>query len=333
LANHSRVPDSVRREVSRWGPCRDEFTEGSGWQSQLYIREARRMAGAYVMTQHHCQNDVTVDDPVGLAAYNMDSHHVQRYVDSNGHVRNEGDVQISGLTPYPISYRSLIPKAEECGNLLVPVCLSASHIAFGSIRMEPVFMVLGQSAAAAAVLAIDAQTSVQSLRYPDLRQRLEADRQVLAWTKPANPGAKSINPQSLAGVVIDDDQARFDGDWVASRSTGTFVGAHYRHDDHAAQGMKRARFDLPVQRAGQYEIRLSYTPHANRASRVEITVAAAAGPQTLIIDQRQPPGPLAPFISLGRHRFEPGRPASVTLSNVGADGYVIADAVQMIGPE
>jgi hypothetical protein len=180
LANHPRVPETVRREVSRWGLCRDEFTEGAGWQAQLYVREARRMIGEVVMTQHYCQGRAVATDPVGLAAYTMDSHSVQRYVDATGHVRNEGCVEIAGFPPYPISYRALVPKAAECENLLVPVCLSASHIAYGSIRMEPVFMVLGQSAATAAVLALEDGVAVQRIDYPKLKARLLADGQRLA---------------------------------------------------------------------------------------------------------------------------------------------------------
>jgi hypothetical protein len=183
LANHPRVPEQIRNEVARWGMCRDEFAEGNGWQEQLYIREARRMIGQYVMTQHNCQGDKTVEDAVALAAYGMDSHHVQRYVDAQGHVRNEGDVQVGGFPPFPISYRAILPKARECDNLLVPVCLSASHIAFGSIRMEPVFMVLGQSAATAACQAIDERVAVGANNYAKLRRQLLHDNQVLTWTR------------------------------------------------------------------------------------------------------------------------------------------------------
>jgi hypothetical protein len=181
LANHARVPYPIRSEVARWGMCRDEFEQGDGWQEQLYIREARRMVGAYVMTQHNCQGRAVAEQPIGLAAYTMDSHHVQRYVDDHGHVQNEGDVEIGGFTPYPIDYRAMTPRKEECHNLLVPVCLSASHIAFGSIRMEPVFMVLGQSAATAAMQAIEAHVAVQDLTFVDLKNRLLADKQILAW--------------------------------------------------------------------------------------------------------------------------------------------------------
>lgn len=179
LANHPRVPEKIRREVARWGMCKDEFIGGNGWQDQLYIREARRMIGDLVMTQHHCQGREVAGDSVGLAAYTMDSHHVRRHVDSEGFVRNEGDVQVGGFKPYPIGYRAIVPRADQCSNLLVPVCLSASHIAFGSIRMEPVFMVLGQAAGTAAVQAIEQNVPVQGIDQPKLRQRLLDDGMVL----------------------------------------------------------------------------------------------------------------------------------------------------------
>lgn len=190
LANHPRVPDKIRNEVARWGMCKDEFVEGEGWQEQLYVREARRMVGQYVMTQHHCQGREVAADPAGLAAYGMDSHNTQRYVDAKGQARNEGDVEVGGFTPYAVSYRSLVPKPQECGNLLVPVCVSASHIAFGSIRMEPVFFVLGQTSATAACQAIDENTTVQNVDYPKLHERLLADKQILAWTAKKPPPAK-----------------------------------------------------------------------------------------------------------------------------------------------
>jgi hypothetical protein len=180
LAYHPRIPQKIRDEVSRWGTCKDEYEEGSnGWQQQLYIREARRMISDYVMTQKNCERIEIADDPVGMGAYGMDSHHVQRYVDANGFVQNEGNVESGTLPPYPISFRSIVPKKEECSNLLVPVCISSSHIAFGSIRMEPVFMILGQSAATAACQAIDAKKAIQEIDYSKLRQQLLKDRQIL----------------------------------------------------------------------------------------------------------------------------------------------------------
>jgi hypothetical protein len=182
LATSPRVPEDMRAEMQTWGPARDEFLTAGNWPAQLYVREARRMVSDYVMTEHNCRGRQKAEDSVGLGAYGMDSHNCQRIV-KNGRAENEGDVQVHGFQPYPIAYRSIIPKAAECENLLVPICLSASHIAYGSIRMEPVFMILGQSAATAAALALDAKSTVQALPYETLRVRLLADSQILTWKK------------------------------------------------------------------------------------------------------------------------------------------------------
>jgi len=180
LATSPRVPKNMRAEMQTWGPAKDEFLDTGYWPHQLYVREARRMVSDYVMTEHNCRGRVKAEDPVGLAAYTMDSHNCQRLVKGE-HAENEGDVQVGGFPPYPVSYRAIVPKAAECENLLVPVCLSATHIAYGSIRMEPVFMILGQSAATAAALALDRKSRVQDLPYETLGARLQADHQVLEW--------------------------------------------------------------------------------------------------------------------------------------------------------
>src|SRR6266566_8425004 len=151
LATSARVPENIRKDMQTWGPAKDEFVDTGNWPHQIYVREARRMISDYVMTEHNCRGQVNAEDSIGLTAYTMDSHNCRRIV-KNGNVENEGDVQVGGFPPYPISYRAIVPKAAECENLLVPICLSATHIAYGSIRMEPVFMILGQSAATAAVL-------------------------------------------------------------------------------------------------------------------------------------------------------------------------------------
>ena len=187
LANHPRVPETVRAAVSRWGTCRDEFADGlgNGWQGQLYVREARRLVGETVMTEHHCRGARTAARPVAMGAYGMDSHHCRRVETQDGCVRNEGNMEdhigLDGqvFRPFGIDYWALVPKRGECANLFVPVCLSASHAAFGSIRMEPVFFALGQASATAAALAIADGVAVQDVDYGALAKRLGADGQVL----------------------------------------------------------------------------------------------------------------------------------------------------------
>lgn len=179
LATDPQVPEVVRTEMNKWGLPKDEFVDNGNWPHQIYVREARRMIGEYVMTEHDVLSKREVPEPVGMGSYTVDSHNVQRYVKPDGYVQNEGDIGVKTPRPYSISYRSLIPKKEECKNLLVPVCVSSSHIAYGSIRMEPVFMILGQSAATAASMAIDEGITVQELQYEKLREQLEKDDQRL----------------------------------------------------------------------------------------------------------------------------------------------------------
>ncbi len=179
IANDPRIPKDIQDKMKQYGLARDEFIDNGHWPHQLYIREARRMIGEYIMTEHDALGKRVVPKPVGMGSYTMDSHNTQRYVTPESFVQNEGDVSVHPKHSYRISYGSLIPKDTQCKNLLVPVCIASSHIAFGSIRMEPVFMILGQSAATAAVLAIDANCAVQEVDYQNLKKTLLNDNQVL----------------------------------------------------------------------------------------------------------------------------------------------------------
>ena len=327
LANHPRVPAKIREHFQTWGLSKDEFLDTDNWPHQLYVREARRMVGPHVMTQHNCQGRVTAEDSVGLAAYTMDSHNIQRYVDSSGLVRNEGDVQVGGFPPYPISYRSIVPKEGECTNLLVPVCLSATHISYGSIRMEPVFMVLAQSSATAAAMAIDGGTSVQAVDYAKLRERLLADKQVLEWTGPRP--ASGIDPKSLPGLVLDDDQAEKRGAWSRSTSIGGFVGSQYLHDANEHKGELSATYKFAIKEPGRYDVRIAYTANPNRATNVPITIAADGKPAVAkTLNQRQTPAIDKRFQSLGL--FDLVKDATVVITTTGTDGYVVIDAVQLL---
>ena len=185
IANDPRVPKDTQTRMQKWGLPKDEFKDNGHWPHQIYVREARRMIGQFVMTENELTKKKPTPDSVGMGSYGIDSHNIQRYITPEGYVQNEGDIGV-GITPYAIAYGALVPKKSQCDNLLVPVCVSSSHIAFGSIRMEPVFMILGQTAATAAALAIDAGLAVQDVPYPQLRERLLKDGQVLEYTaKPA----------------------------------------------------------------------------------------------------------------------------------------------------
>ncbi|WP_329100539.1 FAD-dependent oxidoreductase [Micromonospora sp. NBC_01699] len=318
LANDSRLPASIRSATGSWGLAPDEFTGTGGWPPQLYVREARRMVSAYVMTERNCRGQETVTDPVGLASYTMDSHNCQRVV-VGGRVRNEGDVQIGVPAPYSISYRSIVPARGQCANLFVPVCLAASHIAYGSIRMEPVFMILAQSAATAALQAIDSGAAVQDVNYPALRTRLLADGQLLVW------------PPPVAGEVILDSRAGSGvtraGTWLSSTSIGGYYGPDYEHDDNTAKGVNRMRFTPTLPSAGTYAVYLRWTAHENRASNVPVDIVHSGGITTRTVDQRSAGGQ---WVSLGSYPFTAGTAGSLLIRTENTTGYVVADATRFV---
>jgi hypothetical protein len=330
LANDPRVPAEVRARVNRWGLAKDEFVDNGHWPHQLYIREARRMVSDYVMTEHDCRRRRVAEDSVGLGSYNMDSHNCQRYVTPDGFVRNEGDIQVSPGGPYVISYRSLVPKRGEAANLLAPVCISSSHIAYGSIRMEPVFMILGQSAATAAVMAIDEDIAVQDVDYAKLRERLLTGKQVLDLPSGISGGASAVGiaASKLGGIVVDDADAKREGTWLASSTIGPFVGEGYVHDNDNEKDDCRVTFEAKLPKAGQYEVRLAYSAHANRATNVPVVIKHAEGETAVKVNQRSAPPIDKLFVSLGKFKFAGDAPAVVMVSNAGTDGHVIADAVQ-----
>jgi hypothetical protein len=329
MATSPRVPESMRREMHQWGPCKDEFPETGGWPNQLYVREARRMISDYVMTEKNCRGQEVINDSVGLAAYNMDSHNCQRIV-KNGHVENEGDVQVPPMKPYPISYRSLVPKQSECENLFVPVCLAASHIAYGSIRMEPVFMILGQSSATAASMAIDEKIPVQKVNYARLRERLLADKQVLDWTNAA-PARAASDRLKFDGIVLDDADAQKTGEWVESSSITPLVGSAYLHDGNGNKGQMKIIFQPDLPEAGEYEVFLIATSNPNRASRVPVSISVSNSSTRTIVEHVTTVNEKTNAIhGLGKYRLPKGHDSRIRISNGGTDGFVVVDGLQLI---
>ncbi|MGA0557699.1 FAD-dependent oxidoreductase [Larkinella sp. VNQ87] len=317
-----RVPQELREQMLKWGYPKDEYMDTGNWSPQLYVREARRMVGEYVMTQANCQGKEVVTDGVGMAAYTMDSHNIQRIViEKNGQkmAKNEGNVEVGGFGPYPIAYRALIPKENECRNLLVPVCLSASHIAYGSIRMEPVFMVLGQSTALAASMAIDAKTSVQKIDVTKLQQRLKTD-----------PLADGSTPEIL---VDNDDKTRVNtnGNWrLESKSKGGY-GPSYLVNETGETGA--VRFIPEIAKAGKYKIYTYFPRLPKSASELGITVADGKATKTIpikpsdIVVVGQTSGE---WVALGEYELPKGKTASVEIAATQPDGPVVADAVLFV---
>lgn len=309
-----RVPQVLRDEMLTYGYPKDEYTDNGHWSPQLYIREARRLVGEYVMRQANCESKVVVPDGVGMAAYTMDSHNCQRLV-VNGQVKNEGNVEVGGFGPYPIAYRALIPKAGECTNLLVPVCLSATHIAYGSIRMEPVFMVLGQSCAVAAVQAIDAGKDVQQLDIARLQASLKNNP--LADGRPGD-------------ILVDNDDASHTsrtGSWQ------TVVHGGYGPSYFKTQAGEKAtfRFGPAIPKQHAYTLYLYMPKVADAATRIEVTVQDGKTAKKItirpadIIVEGQTSGE---WVSLGEYTFAKGNKAYVEIAAPpGSAGSVTADAL------
>ncbi len=318
VGNDPGIPENIRSEMRQWGYPKDEFTDNGNFTPQMYIREARRMVGELVMTQHHCQGREVVKDGVGMAAYQMDSHNCDRQV-VNGMVKNEGNVEVSGFGPYPVSYRAIVPKQEEVVNLIVPVCLSASHIAYGSIRMEPVFMVLSQSAAVAAAMAIDTKKPVQQIDVMKLQRVLKT-----------NPLADN----SVAEILIDNEdaaQVTVNGSW-RKRNQGSYGPSMLVDSSHSISA-KSVRFTPLILKEGKYNIYVYFPKLPGATSKTNITVFDGKSKKESVIkeaDVRVQGQTTGEWVALGTYAFAKGRKGYVEVSNKSADGIVIADAVLLV---
>ena len=317
LATSPRSPANLRTQVQSWGPCKDEWIETGGYSPQIYVREARRLVGDYVMTQADCQSTRVAGDSVCMGSYNMDSHNCQRIVKA-GFARNEGDVQVGSPKPYPISYRSIVPRVGECENVFVTFAISASHIAFGSTRMEPVFMMASQSAATAAAFAINDNVSVQAVNYDKLALQLLADGQVLTW-----------GTAGTTGIVVDnaDTNATFSGVWSNSTSVAGYWGANYAHDGNETKGAKTATFTPNLPGAGDYGVFLRWTTNPNRATNAPIDVIHPAGTNTIFVDQTLSNGT---WVLLLTTNFNAGTNGSLRVRTTGTSGFVVADAARWL---
>lgn len=258
VGNDPAVPGFIRKEMKQWGYPKDEYMENNHWSPQLYIREARRMIGDLVMTQHHCQGREVATDDIGYAAYTMDSHNCDRLV-VNGMVKNEGNVEVGGFPPFPISYRAIVPKKAEVQNLLVPVCLSASHIAFGSIRMEPVFMVLSQSAAIAACIAVDKKLPVQNINVEEIKAILKS-----------NPKADFRRPDLLI-QVSDSLKVNIRGEWTKVPLKG-YGRYHLEAKAGATGGFVQFNFDQAAS-PGKYKAYYYYPRSGGQANEVQLEIS------------------------------------------------------------
>jgi hypothetical protein len=319
IGHDERVPAALRDEMMEYGYPKDEYPLSNHFTPQMYVREARRMVGQYVMTQANCQGREAVTDGVGMAAYTMDSHNAERLV-VNGMVKNEGDVQIGGFGPYPVSYRSLVPKAAECSNLLVPVCLSASHIAYGSIRMEPVFMMLAQSAAMAACMAVDNKVAVQNIDIKALQSQLKS-----------NPLADN----STAEILVDNDDTTgvtLNGSWNRVPNFSGCYGPSLLLNDSVKQG-DFVRFTPHIKTAGNYNVYTYIVKPEGAAPNLTIDVNDGTSTKNLDIDLKaievkgQTEGE---WVSIGQYHFYSGNKCYVAITGKYPNSKIVADAVLFI---
>lgn len=340
LSTDEAVPQSIREEMRQLGLCRDEFAESQHWSPQLYVREGRRMVGEYVLSQKDIMEQPAKEDAIAVSSFPIDSHDCQRVGNAN-FVVDEGTippVQMPGRGhgyPYQVPYRAITPRTGECANLLVPVALSCTHVGFSSIRVEPTWMILGQSAGVAAALCSKRGGSVQGLPYTALRERLLAQGQVLELPvlpelKPEKKKGMAIEPETLPGIVLDDASARLEGTWSRSSNFKPHVGTGYVHDENRGDGRSTAIFRVRVPQTGVYEVRMAYSPHPTRARNVPILVENGTRTLEWTVDQTVALPSESAFRKIGVVQLEKDVEAIFTLSNAGTDGFVILDALQLL---
>jgi hypothetical protein len=343
LTTDPAVPAKIRETMAELGLCRDEFPETGHWSPQLYVREGRRMDGRMILTQHDVLKDAQKEDPIAISSFPIDSHDCRRLALPDG-VINEGTifpVRMPGRRhgyAYHIPYRAITPAASECSNLLVPVALSATHVAYSSVRVEPTWMAIGQGAGVAAALAAKAGVTVQALDYLTLRTRLLAQNVVLELpvlppltAKSDRPsGPVSLDPKSLPGLILDDAQAELSGDWERSTNFKPHVGVGYLHDEQRADGKARAVFRFKGPADGEYELRMAYSAHETRATRLPVTIMGGDTEQRFTVDQTQPMPTGEAFRPIGSLRLRQGVEYTLTVTNQDTKGFVIVDAFQLL---
>jgi hypothetical protein len=318
VGNDTAIPEFIRKEMQLWGYPKDEYLDNNHWSPQLYIREARRLVGEVVMNQNHCQGREVVTDDIGYAAYTMDSHNCDRLV-VNGMVKNEGNVEVGGFPPFPISYRAIIPKRNEVDNLLVPVCLSASHIAFGSIRMEPVFMVLGQSAAVAACIAIDKKIKVQEVRASAIKAILKV-----------NPKADFRKPD-LVSQVADSTAVQMEGNWkkIIAKGYGKY---HLENNSKKADEYVKFNFN-PKASSGSYKAYYYFPKGKSNNKTVQLAIYNGKEMKmiSLRLDEVKIQGQTSStWVEIGEFEFSFANNPYIKVLTTDATGVVAANAILLV---
>ncbi len=329
LSNDPVFSAAQRAANAAWGLCADEFPDTGHFPPQLYVRESRRMRGMYILTQSDILDTIVKEDPIMVSSFPIDSHDCQRIAYPGGGVRNEGTIYPVRQSnrvgyPYHVPYRAILPPPSECGNLLVPVALSCTHVAISSLRIEATWMLIGQSAGIAAALAVSRNVAVQELPYADLRTRLLARGQVLELPEAFRP---------LAGIVLDDPEAELTGSWSSSTTMQPYVGAGYRFTGAAStpnDGSATATFRFAVATGGIYRLSMAYTPHETRATNVPVTVASALYGASFTVDQSAALPAGSVVRPLGTVQLAADTESLISVGSAGTTGFVILDAFQLI---
>lgn len=349
LQTDTAVPPDVRSKFADLGLCKDEFGATEHFSPALYVRESRRMKGMYIISQKDILDSPKKDDPIAISSFPIDSHDCQRVALKDGGVINEGTifpVRVPG-TPvgyaYHVPYRSVLPKPGQCTNLLVPVALSCTHVGISSLRIEGAWMAIGQGAGIAAALSAKRGVDVQELQYPLLRERLVSQGQVLelpgapkktaATKEAAVKEADFISVKSFPGIVLDDEDATFVGEWTHSTNFKPSIGSGYHvhgAKDVRNDGKAKATFHVKVPKTGEYQVRVAYSAHETRAKNVPVIISSGGRETKFTVDQTQllPSGDR--FQHIGNVELIDDSEITFQIQTVETTGFVILDAIQLI---
>jgi hypothetical protein len=346
LTTDPAVPAGIRNKYAKLGLCRDEFASYDHFSPALYVRESRRMKGMYVISQKDILRTPKKDDPIAISSFPIDSHDCQRVAVKGEGVINEGTIfPVRRKNPkqgyaYHVPFRSILPKPEQCDNLLVPVALSCTHVGISSLRIEGAWMIIGQSAGIAAALAASNDMAVQELPYPQLRKRLLAQGQVLklpdVFESPSTDG--SIAAKTLPGIVLDDASAKLTGNWSRSTNFKPYIENGYvfsgeKDSKTNGDGKATATFRFKAPKSGRYQVLMAYSAHESRAKNVPVTVSSGTHTQTLIVDQTRPLPSGKHFRPIDTVDLSANVETTITITNADTNGFVILDALQLLPVE
>ncbi|MEL7497742.1 MAG: FAD-dependent oxidoreductase [Planctomycetota bacterium] len=343
LTTDPAVPAGTRNKFARLGLCKDEFADYDHFSPALYVRESRRMQGMYVISQKDILETPEKNDPIAISSFPIDSHDCQRVARQGKGVINEGTIfPVRRTNPkqgyaYHVPYRSILPKPEQCDNLLVPVALSCTHVGISSLRIEGTWMIIGQSAGVAAALAASENLAVQELPYPQLRKRLLAQRQVLELPVfSESPAADDrIDAKTLPGIVLDDTSAELTGDWTHSTNFKPYIGKGYvfsgeKDMKSTGDGKATVTFRFKVPKSCEYQLLMAYSAHESRATNVPVIVTSGDFKKQITVDQTQPLPSGQQFKRVGLVPLESGVETTITIDNRQTVGFVVVDALQLL---